>query len=232
MIIRKTFLNGMRNCRSRQHIPSEHCSLIKYLPTQALDCQQIEDLFTVCKDLLQQWSSKALEEWLIVFEDILKSVQFASIKKECSSLVILLSEISQPLESKICAARIYSYLSYVIPDKEYESLFLPSIRNLCHDFNWQVRKTMCDSMSQIIKQYKDADCGKELFSEEVLDLATDYEEDVRCSCLVSFLNVFGYVMQQYSSQICTVIKGIFTKMTEKVALCIVERIGLFFMGVL
>ena len=192
---------------------------------------QLVDLFIACKDLLQQWSSKALEEWLQVFNDMLQLIQFDSIKKECTNLAILLSEASQPLESKMCAAMVFGYLSNVMPFKEYEIQFLSCIRSLCHDFNWQVRKMMCESLNMIITSYRCSEAGKELFVEEILNLVFDYEEEVRGSSIITFISCFKYFMSTHSKQIYTVVKSIFQKMTDKIALPFSERIGVLISGV-
>lgn len=216
----------------KQPLLSEPSSIQKYALSQILDNQQLEDVFNVCKDLLQQWGSKALEEWIQVLSDLLQAIQFTTVKKECSNLVILLSEISQPLESKICAAQIFGYLCNSMAAAEYDTLFANCIRQLCHDYNWQVRKAMCDSLSKIIMAYKDTEFGKELFLEEVIDLVGDYEEEVRCSSINSFLLCFGWFTASCQKAICDIIKVIILKMTPKLALGFTEKIGYLLLGVI
>jgi hypothetical protein len=173
---------------------------------------------------LQQWGSKALEEWIQVLSDLLQAIQFTTVKKECSNLVILLSEISQPLESKMCAAQIFGYLCNSMASSEYDLLFANSIRQLCHDYNWQVRKAMCDSLSKIILAYKDTDFSKELVA--------DYEEEVRCSSINSFLLCFGVYAALCQKAILDVIKVIILKMTPKIAIGFTEKVGYLLLGVI
>jgi hypothetical protein len=220
----------MKNSKLKQRMHFETSSKIKSSIYKVLEAQLIEDVFRACKDLLQQWSSKALVEWLEVFGEALKAINFNNIKKECINLVLLLSEMSQPLESKMCAAKLYEYLCNVMPTKDYEA-FIQNIRNLSHDFNWQVRKSMCESLVHIIDVYKDTDLGKDFFLEEIFDLVIDYEEEVRCTGVITFLTCFGYFMKMHSKQIYTIMKGIFLKMTEKISAQIAERLGTLIMGV-
>ena len=181
---------------------------------------------------MQQWGSKALEEWIQVLSDLLQAIQFTTVKKECSNLVILLSEISQPLESKMCAAQIFGYLCNSMAPSEYDLLFANSIRQLCHDYNWQVRKAMCDSLSKIILAYKETDFSKELFLDEVIDLVADYEEEVRCSSINSFLLCFGVYATICQKAIFDVIKVIILKMTPKIAIGFTEKVGYLLLGVI
>ena len=166
-------------------------------------------------------------------EELLNTLSFEEIKKDCFNLLDFLSGPSQPIESKQCACHIYVILSNYMTYNEFIESFITNIRNLCDDFNWQIRKAMCQSMKDIILKYKDTPTASILFSEELIVLLSDTDEEVRLAALHTFYGVFGiYINSPLRGNIVSIIWKTIQAYNDRQLLIILQSIGLIAIDVI
>lgn len=72
--------------------------------------------------------------------------------------------------------------------EKFESNFLATIKNICQDFNWEVRKKMTDQLLSI-SQYIGAQKSFEHLFPELVELFDDEEKDVTLSAIGAFADL-------------------------------------------
>lgn len=183
-------------------------------------------VFDACIAYMQLWDNRSVYEWVKVFKELINTIEFERIKKECFRVVDFLSGASQPIESKTCACEIYSILCNKVLDSEFDAAFTGNIKTLCNDFNWQIRKAMCLSLKEIINSYKVGEYGKQLFS-LLISCLNDTDEEARVCSLHSFLSRVDiyYANQQLNKEIVAIVKKALSIQGRKQAYVISRNIG-------
>jgi hypothetical protein len=183
-------------------------------------------VFDACIAFMLLWDNRSVYEWVKVFRELVNTVEFEKIKRECFRVVDFLSGASQPIESKTCACEIYSILSSKVVGSEFDEAFTGNIKLLCNDFNWQIRKAMCLSLKEIINSYKACEYGKQLFA-LLISCLNDTEEEARVCSLHSFLSRIDiyYSNSQLHKEILAIIKKSLSTAGRKQAYVISRNIG-------
>lgn len=70
-------------------------------------------VFAVTLNILKIWSQPILMAWVEVFQEILNSVPFSAIEKDCSLIITMLSDHSQPKTSRYIAGILIGLVSEV-----------------------------------------------------------------------------------------------------------------------
>jgi hypothetical protein len=151
----------------------------------------------VADSMLNQWSKNILEAWIGVYASLLPILS----KKEPENqdklvaagvaLARKMSKLSEPIQVRASAALLIGELaagnSLLSVDK-FESNFLATIKNICQDFNWEVRKKMTDQLLSI-SQYIGAQKSFEHLFPELVELFDDEEKDVTLSAIGAFADL-------------------------------------------
>jgi hypothetical protein len=73
----------------------------------------IIQIFQITCSILKIWNQVVLDEWVHVFNEILKRVPYEAISRECESTILSLSEASQHSLSKYVAVRLIGFVAGV-----------------------------------------------------------------------------------------------------------------------
>ena len=63
--------------------------------------------------MLKIWNQPVLDQWVLVFSELIKKIPYDLIEKECNQVILNLSEISQHVMSKYIASKMMGYVSEV-----------------------------------------------------------------------------------------------------------------------
>ncbi len=120
-------------------------------------------------------------------------------------------DISQPIVSRVISAKMFGSLCTIMKPKDFISQILPKARNLCQDFNWEVRNIMCTNM-ELICQKLGSQNSSEFFFEEVKgffkkkigELLDDEEIEVKSSAIQLFVNTIHIFVDKNEAELeCT-----------------------------
>ena len=108
--------------------------------------------------MLSQWSKQVLDAWIGVFAKLLPIVakQDPSKLDECVkkgvNIVKKMSQRNEPLSVRTSCAVLIGALavgdSLCSPDV-FEKNFIAIIKDICQDFNWEVRRDICGQLMNI-----------------------------------------------------------------------------------
>ena len=74
------------------------------------------DIFHLCLIILGQWNMDVIDEWIKIFNFVVNQLDWMFMKDKLSELITLLSQSSQPKQSRYAAARIMVAIAKVLFD--------------------------------------------------------------------------------------------------------------------
>ena len=153
--------------------------------------------------MLNQWSKGILEAWVWVYAGLLPIL----IKKDSSKeqklinsgvqLARKMSQFSEPIQVRASSAALIGALATensFLSASVFEKNFLSTIKSICQDYNWEVRKEISDQILCISKYIGAAISFENLFP-EVIELIDDEEREVSSSSINAFANL---IIEVYS----------------------------------
>lgn len=102
-----------------------------------------------------------------------------------------MTKITEPGQVRASAALLLGELAAgnsFLSVKEYETNFLTTIKSICQDYSWEVRKQMSDQLLSI-SLYIGAQKSFEHFLPEVIELFDDEEKEVTLSAVGTFADL-------------------------------------------
>ena len=63
--------------------------------------------------MLKIWNQPVLDQWVLVFSELIKNIPYDLIEKESNQAILNLSEISQHVVSKYISSRMMGYVAEV-----------------------------------------------------------------------------------------------------------------------
>jgi len=70
-------------------------------------------IFQITCAILKIWNQQVLDEWVLVFNQLLKKLPYEVIARDCESTIMNLSENSQHTLSKYVAVRLIGFIAEV-----------------------------------------------------------------------------------------------------------------------
>lgn len=154
-------------------------------------------LFKVAESMLNQWSKSILEAWIGVYASLLPilserdAAMQAKLIADGVALTKKMTKLSEPVQVRASAALLIGELAAgnsLLSVDNFEKNFLFSIKALCQDFNWEVRKQMTDQLLSI-SQYIGAPKSFEHIFPELTELFEDEEKEVTLSAIEAFADL-------------------------------------------
>lgn len=96
-----------------------------------LDAEFLDDAFRKTIDVLKIWSSQVTQQWIKVFNSLVRVLPAHVLSKDCIELTIQLGEISQPLSSRVASAHLIGSLTAHIDKKDLIGRLIPKAKRLC-----------------------------------------------------------------------------------------------------
>lgn len=81
------------------------------------------------------------------------------------TLLINLSDISQPHASRIVAAELIGIMAEFFPASEFKTKPFERTLNLCQDFNWEVRRRIASKLTLVCEKVGTSLADEYLFKE-------------------------------------------------------------------
>jgi hypothetical protein len=112
---------------------------------------QLHEIFKLCLVISGLWNINVINQWACVFNIVLIKIPYNEIERNCSDLVVGLSENSQPMQSRYAAAKLIGVMAERVKHK-INGLIFDRARQLCQDYESDVRLLLADEV--ILKIYK------------------------------------------------------------------------------
>jgi len=104
-----------------------------------------------------------------VFCEIVSDISFSLIQTQCLQLIQTLSDPSERLLSRKLAARIVSFLAKVCPLGDYMKVFMPYLKKMAEDENWEVRKVVAEGIPSVCETFEDS-ASREVLYDIVINI--------------------------------------------------------------
>ena len=147
--------------------------------------QYVRDLKQTCVVMLKQWSRQILHKWIDVYVRVVPLLRDDPVEKECVDTVLKMTDLQQPISVRLASTYFLAQLAQcqsLSSAEVYKAKILPKVRQLCQDFNWEVRKEICSQMHKIAVYLGNS---AELFH-ELAELVDDEETEVKLAAIKQF----------------------------------------------
>jgi len=160
-----------------------------------LDDQFAEPVFTLAEEMLNQWSKQILEAWIGNFAKLLpilakskNGLRETHYVNKGINMVQKMSQRAETLTVRTCCALLIGAIAdqnSLLSVSTFNSSVLPTVKNICQDFNWEVRKEVCGQLPFIAK-YMGKDESWEHIYPELQELLDDEEREVVSTAIQAF----------------------------------------------
>ncbi len=178
-----------------------------------------KDLKQATLVMTRQWSKAILQKWIIVYcvlvQKLLSDPEQLKEKltKEFVDGAFAMSELSQPISVRVSsttfAAQMAKQNSLLSTEAFLSHKVLSKVRQLCQDFNWEVRKEMCQNLVHVSEYLGPHQAQTEIFS-EIEELLDDEEVEVKTQAIKSLVKhlqlVFDESFKTSERMVATVIR--------------------------
>ena len=143
--------------------------------------------------MLSQWSKQVLDAWIGVFAKLLPMVakqdpaQLDQCVQKGVNIVKKMSQRNEPLSVRTSCAVLIGALAVgdsLCSPTVYEKNFIAIIKDICQDFNWEVRRDICGQLMNI-SVYLQTQKSFELLYPELVELIDDEEREVAQTAILT-----------------------------------------------
>ncbi|CDW91821.1 serine threonine-protein phosphatase 4 regulatory subunit 4-like [Stylonychia lemnae] len=183
-------------------------AFITLLKQKILDSQFFKELLKVASQMMKQWSKSVLMKWIEVYAILLPRITCEDqanadkFERDCLELVNKMGDQPSPFQVKISVPFFLAQLAknQSIRQKDtYTSRCLSKIKNMCQDFNWEIRKEMCLNLTKISK-YLGHQLVTQIILPELIELLNDEEVEVFHQAIQTYIKFNKKILTQEQKQ--------------------------------
>ena len=156
----------------------------------------------MAEEMLGQWSKQILEAWIGNFARLLPLLarsnngsRSAIFVQKGVNLVQRLSQRTETLAVRTSSALLIGAMAdqnSLLSVQAFNQHILETVKNICQDFNWEVRKEICGQLP-FVGKYMGAAASYEHLYPELVELIDDEEREV----VTTAIQAFGELVEQY-----------------------------------
>jgi len=190
-------------------------SLKKLINTKGINQSSLIQIFHITCSILKIWNQGVLDEWVLVFNELLKKLPYELIAKDCEYTIMNLSESSQHTLSKYVSVRLVGFIAE--NNIKGTTPLFDRARILCQDPDYEIRKVLAEEVMLKICYNAGTELTESKYLEKIMELLYDSNINIKLAAIDAIVKILDILSQDYKkTRMITVFLELMNSVNEEV----------------